>query len=125
MLDILLNLCPECRHGKSCMGPDVQPSAGGGITCGAYRPRPNPKAVMTDSHIMALPDREPCNDCASRKGTVANGTPHTMAEFTVCVQSREPFLCHGDGRGRVCAGWLRAVKARAEIEDAEVIEVTA
>lgn len=120
MLAILLHLCPECRHEKSCPGPNVQPAANGGITCGDYLPRPNAKAKMTDEHILALPDREPCRDCAARKGTTPNGTPHSMADFEMCVRERQPFLCHGEGHGRVCAGWLRAVKARAMIEDSEV-----
>src|SRR5690349_12218011 len=121
MLAILFNLCPECRHSRSCPGPNVQPSAGGGITCGDYSPRPDPKAKMSDEHILALPDREPCADCACRKGTVPNGTQHSMADFEMCVRERQPFLCHADGHGRVCAGWLRAVKARARVEDAEVL----
>ncbi len=123
MLDIWLHLCPDCKHERTCPGPNVQPSAGGGITCADFAPRPDPQSSMSDAHILALPDREPCAECACRKGSIPNGSPHTIARFTMCVQNREPFLCHGDGGfGRVCAGWLRAVKARAEIEDAETID---
>lgn len=121
MIDILLYLCPECRHSRACPGPNVQPSAAGGITCADYSPKPDAKARLSDAHIMALPDREPCRDCAARKGTVPNCTPHSMADFEMCVRERQPFLCHGEGRRRICAGWLRAVKARAEIPDAEVV----
>ncbi len=123
VLDIWLNLCQECRHEKTCKAPNVQPSAGGGITCGDYSPKVNQRAKVTDAHILALPDREPCHDCAATKGTVANGTPHTLADFQMCVRERQPFLCHADGKGRICAGWLRAVKARASVEDAEIVEV--
>ena len=77
---------------------------------------------MSDEHILALPDREPCGDCACVKGTVPNGSPHTLATFEMCVREREPFLCHDKGGGRICGGWLRAVKARAAIEDAEIDE---
>lgn len=122
MIDIWLHLCPECRHERTCMGPEVEKSAAGGITCGGYSPRPNPKARMSDAHVLALPDREPCADCACRKGSVPNGTPHSMKDFEMCVREQQPFLCHAEGNGRICAGWLRAVKARASIEDAEVIE---
>lgn len=121
MLSILFALCPDCRHERTCPGPNAQPSAAGGVTCGDFNPKPDPKAAMTDAHILALPDREPCHDCAATKGTLANGTPHSVARFRQCVRGREPFLCHAEGHCRVCAGWLRAVKARAEIEDAEVI----
>jgi hypothetical protein len=124
MIDILFNLCPECRHNRACagpIGPKVQPAAKGGHTCIEYSPRPNPKARVSDEHILQLPDREPCGDCASRKGSTPNGTHHSMADFELCVRERQPFLCHADGHGRICAGWLRVVKARAEIEDAEVL----
>jgi hypothetical protein len=120
MLMILLHLCPECKHERTCPGPNVLPAAGGGITCGDYTPKPNPQAKMSDEHILALPDREPCRDCAVRKGTVPNGTPHSRADFDMCVRERQPFLCHSEGAGRICGGWLRAVKARAAIEDAVV-----
>ena len=122
MLSILLYLCPECRHNRSCLGPAIIPAAARGISCSDYSPRPNPKTRMSDEHILALPDREPCADCAVRKGTVPNGTPHSMADFQMCVRERQPFLCHSDGHGRVCAGWLRAAKAGASIEDAEVVD---
>ena len=120
VVQILLNLCPNCSHQSACPGPNVQAAASGGITCADYRPMPDPKAKMTDAHILALPDREPCRECAARKGSTPNGTHHSMADFEMCVRERQPFLCHGEGHGRVCAGWLRAVKARAMIEDAEV-----
>ena len=120
MLTIILHLCSRCVHQKVCLGPNAQPSANGGITCGDYRPTPDPKAKMTDEHILALPDREPCRDCAVRKGSTPNGTYHSMAEFEMCVRERQPFLCHEEGHGRACAGWLRACKVRALIEDAEV-----
>jgi hypothetical protein len=121
VISIFLNLCPECRHEKACPGPNVQPSAAGGITCGDYSPRPNPKAKISEEHVLALPDREPCGDCAARKGSVPAGTPHALADFQMCVRERQPFLCHHEGHGRVCAGWLRAVKAKASIQDAEVL----
>lgn len=122
MIDILLNLCPECRHGNACPGPNVVQSAAGGISCADYSPKPDRKSKISDEHILALPDREPCGDCAARKGSVPNGTPHSMRDFEMCVRERQPFLCHADGKNRICAGWLRAVKARAKIEDAEIID---
>jgi hypothetical protein len=125
MLMILAHLCPACKHGNNCPGPNVQPSSGSGITCGDYDPKPEPRVKMSDEHILALPDREPCRDCAARKGTVPNGSHHSRADFEMCVRERQPFLCHAEGGGRICGGWLRAVKARAAVEDAitEVAQV--
>lgn len=110
--NILVALCPVCQHGNDCPGYEKRDAAAGGITCGRYQPRSDPKAALSVAHLMALPDREPCADCACRKGTIPNGTPHSMADFTACVDRREPFLCHADGANRICAGWLRAAKAR-------------
>lgn len=109
-LSIMATLCLRCIHGNNCRSPDIADSAGGGVTCLSYRPVR--ERAMKPEHIAALPDREPCADCACRKGTIPNGTPHSMADFEAAVQRGEPFLCHGDGGNRVCAGWLRAAKAR-------------
>ncbi len=118
-LSVLLNLCPECEHGGTCHGPEIVPAAQGGVSCAGYKPVPDKRARMKQAHVMALPDREPCSDCACRKGSTPSLTPHSMADFAMCIRERQPFLCHADGHGRVCAGWLRAVKARATVEDAE------
>lgn len=109
---VALRLCPECRHERTCDNPQITETAGGGVTCLRYEPRPDPRAKMTKAHILALPDRDPCADCACRAGTQPNGTHHSMADFMMCVDQSQPFLCHADGRGRICAGWLRAAKAR-------------
>jgi hypothetical protein len=123
-VSILFNLCPECRHARACQGPDIQPAPLGGITCASYATKPAAvKTRIPDAHVLALPDREPCADCACRKGSVPNRTHHSMADFEASVRDQTPFLCHAEGQGRVCAGWLRAVKARAAIEDAVVVEV--
>ena len=113
---IYIGLCPACVHGRGqplpCERLTITDSARGGVTCKHYAPKPQPKAALSAAHIMALPDREPCADCACRKGSLPNETHHSMADFTACVERREPFLCHAEGSGRVCAGWLRAAKAR-------------
>jgi hypothetical protein len=108
---VIVNLCPECRFGNRCPGMQVAESAGGGVTCLRYTPR-KPRG-LPPAHILALPDREPCADCACRKGSQPNGTHHSMADFEQCVADGSPFLCHADGANRICAGWLRAAKARA------------
>ena len=111
-LSILACLCPNCAHGSKCPGVLKISSGGGGISCGAYKPTPSRKSKLSVRQIMSLPDREPCTDCASRKGTVPNETPHTLADFAMCVRENQPFLCHGEGSSRICAGWLRAAKAK-------------
>lgn len=112
-LTILVALCPNCRHGNRCPGAVVAEAANGGMTCTRYAPvGARPRDVLSPAHIHALPDREPCADCACRKGSQPNGTHHSMADFEACVESGEPFLCHEDGAGRICSGWLRAAKAR-------------
>lgn len=112
---VYVALCPACIHGGQpwpCDSPAIVESAGGGVTCSRYAPKAQPKAAVPVAHLMALPDREPCTDCACRKGTLPNGTHHSMADFAASVERREPFLCHDDGKDRICAGWLRAAKAR-------------
>jgi hypothetical protein len=113
---ILMALCPACELGNDCPGEKLLPAAAGGVTCGNYVPAPTKK--MSPAHILALPDREPCADCAATKGSVPNGTHHSLANFEMCVREGEPFLCHADGKGRICGGWLRAAKKRAEKEGA-------
>ena len=108
---LTFTLCMRCRFGDRCPGMQKAPAAGGGITCLAYEPQRTPKrARMKRERILALPDREPCAGCACRKGSEPNGTHHSLAEFTQCVEDGEPFLCHAEGANRVCAGWLRAAK---------------
>ena len=114
-LQILIGLCTNCDHGNNCVEPLIRNSAGGGLTCLAYSPVKGES--LRPDHIMALPDREPCADCACRKGTIPNGTPHSMAEFSAAVDRLEPFFCHDSGANRVCAGWLRAAKARIKNDD--------
>lgn len=103
-------LCVGCEHGMSCSDPRIRDSAGGGVTCLTYAPVRG--EAMPENHVLALPDREPCADCACRKGSVPNGTPHTMLDFIAATDRLEPFLCHEGGANRVCGGWLKAAKAR-------------
>lgn len=109
-LAIMAKLCTRCEHGMKCTDPRPQSSAGGGVTCLSYAPeRGDP---LKPEHVMVLPDREPCEDCACRKGTVPNGTHHSFVDLTACADRLEPFLCHDGGAGRVCAGWLRMAKSK-------------
>lgn len=117
-ISILLGLCPECKFGNNCPGEKVFPAAAGGVTCGNYVPVPDKRSKLSPEHILALPDREPCADCAATKGSVPNETPHSLADFEMCVREGQPFLCHADGKGRICGGWLRAAKKRAQKEQA-------
>lgn len=107
---ITANLCIGCEHGMNCVDPRIADSAGDGITCLSYAPVRG--EAMKAEHVLALPDREPCDDCACRKGSVPNGTPHTIANFIAASDRLEPFLCHEAGASRVCAGWLRAAKSK-------------
>lgn len=107
---ILARLCVDCEHGMNCVEPLISDSAGDGITCLSFAPVRG--EAMRPEHILALPDRDPCSDCACRKGTVPNGTPHTIANFLAATDRLEPFLCHEGGANRVCGGWLRAAKAK-------------
>jgi hypothetical protein len=111
-LSIMMTLCPQCKHSKACPGPKIVDAADDGVSCSGYNPVPDKRSRLSEAHILALPDREPCSDCACRKGSQPNRTPHTVADFNMCVRERQPFLCHSTGQGRICAGWLRAVKAR-------------
>lgn len=115
-ISIVMALCPECTRGPwvKCAGYEGITTAADGVSCARYKPKPNKRSQMERPHIMALPDREPCADCACRKGSTPNGTHHSMADFQMCVETMQPFLCHEGGAGRVCAGWLRAVKARGK-----------
>lgn len=114
---VMAQLCTGCEHGMNCVEPLIRDSAGGGITCLSYAPLRGD--AMDPAHIMALPDRDPCDDCACRKGTVPNGTPHTIASFVAASDRLEPFLCHGGGANRVCGGWLRAAKAKINAQKSE------
>lgn len=107
---IAAQLCIGCEHGMNCFKPIITDAAASGITCLSYAPVRG--EAMDPAHILALPDREPCDDCACRKGTVPNGTPHTIANFIAASDRLEPFLCHEGGANRVCGGWLRAAKAK-------------
>ena len=107
---IAMTLCQGCEHGMNCVEPIIADSAGDGITCLSYAPVRG--EAMKPEHVMALPDREPCADCACRKGTVPNQTPHTIANFIAATNRLEPFLCHEGGANRVCGGWLAAAKAK-------------
>lgn len=111
-LSIMLALCPICQHGNRCPGVIVAPAANGGVTCAKFAPKVRKRDAMPAAHILALPDREPCADCACRKGSTPNETHHSRVLFEACVSNLEPFLCHDGGADRVCAGWLRAAKAR-------------
>ena len=113
---ICATLCIECEHGMNCVDPRIAESAGNGITCLSYAPVRGES--MSPEHILALPDREPCADCACRKGTVPNGTPHTIANFIAATNRFEPFLCHEGGANRVCGGWLLAAKAKIKSKEA-------
>lgn len=116
---ISVTLCQRCKFGNRCPGMVVAEAASGGVTCARYTPTKRKRDAMSKAHVMALPDREPCADCACRKGSVPNGTHHSMVDFLACVENLEPFLCHDGGANRICAGWLRAAKARiAERADA-------
>lgn len=107
---VLSNLCTNCTA-KRANCYQSGPAADNGVTCAAYRMRVRKAEQIPASTIQALPDREPCAECACRPGTQANGTAHTVTTFRECIKSRVPFLCHGAGDGRVCGGWLKASKA--------------
>lgn len=50
---------------------------------------------------------QPCETCAFRRGTFANGCGVTLMEALKCVMERSPFYCHEkQNDGRVCAGWF-------------------
>ena len=108
---IAIVLCPDCTHGRNCRKMQIVDTAFGGITCLGFNLRRSGKPLPAP-HIMALPDREPCADCACRKGSQPNGTHHSMVAFQAALDNQQPFLCHENGANRICAGWLRAMKAR-------------
>lgn len=110
---VLISLCPGCTKRKSCdtSGRIIcVPS----ITCLDFEAAPDPEMQMTPAQIAALPDRDPCAECVSRKGTLANSQHHDRERLAQCIRDGEPFLCgHGRDHGRVCGGWLKAAKARS------------
>ena len=106
---IALALCPFCAHDDECESVDIQEISNDGITCFGYSPLSMPP--ISKKEIDALPCREPCEGCVSRKGTQANNTPHTLMDFKQSVQDKSLFLCaHENNNKRVCGGWLKAVK---------------
>lgn len=123
LAQVFRHLCIQCAHRpkgmNDCPRVDLQDTPS--ITCLAFEPVPAKNApVMSDDHIAAIPDREPCADCVSRVGTLANCQHHDLATFQQCLADRDPFLCvHGRDKGRICGGWLKAAKRYAEAEEIE------
>lgn len=118
-ITIHLNLCiNDCRHGASCPGYSRGETPGGGVTCLRYEADPARLERAPDRAVMAMPDREPCADCVTRKGTWPNGTHHSTEAFRACVEHGGIFTCVHDGDGqRLCAGWLRARKRKIEARE--------
>lgn len=109
-IQIATRLCSDCVRDGKCANPRIRSLPDNGVTCLDYDPAISEGDAVPMTHIMALPDRKPCDECACRKSSQAGQTPHTQALFKKSVKMRAPFLCHGSGAGRVCAGWLRAAK---------------
>ena len=105
------HLCPDCVHQKNCVEPRItEETDKSGITCMAFRAKPEAGGLSQD-HIDALPDRDPCSECVTRKGTIANNQHHDTERFRQCLEDRTPFLCgHGGDTGRICGGWLAQAK---------------
>lgn len=60
--------------------------------------------------------REPCFDCAFRKGAAPNAMPATLMNALKCALEKSPFYCHltyDDGKERLCAGWEALVDKHA------------
>lgn len=60
--------------------------------------------------------REPCFDCAFRKGAAPNGMAATVMDALKCVIEKTPFYCHltyDDGKERLCAGWEALVDGKS------------
>jgi hypothetical protein len=70
-------------------------------------------AVQAAARYPDLPP--PCQECALRAGTDANGMPSTLMDVLKCLMEGEPFFCHL-GEEPVCRGY--AVLARASKEKA-------
>lgn len=127
-------LCGYCEHQLHCEVIEalIEVKSGGaypangwvtdpgaGTTCLSYEPRHRPalprqqlRAIARQSE-QALPPV--CGGCAARAETEASVSLHTRRDFRQAVQERSGFTCHEDPEHkRVCGGWCRAIKARAQ-----------
>lgn len=83
-----------------------------GRRLGAELARIADKAEAED--LKSFPDqKQRCESCAFRAGTIPNGCPETLLDAVKCVVERVPFMCHqvrdADGNcTELCMGWLAA-----------------